>query len=60
MEDKEKLRRISLVTKSSKFVRQQGKFCKQNFQDDIKKVFELVTKSIENISQKVAKTITET
>ena len=38
----------------------QDKLCKQNFHEDMKKVFEPVTKSLEITSQDKTKTITET
>ena len=41
-------------------VRLQDKLGKQNFHEDMKKVFEPVTKSLENTSQDITKTITET
>ena len=43
-----------------KTVRLQDKLGKQNFREDMKKVFEPVTKSLENTSQDITKTITET
>ena len=43
-----------------KTVRLQDKLGKQNFHEDMKKVFEPVTKSLENTSQDITKTITET
>ena len=43
-----------------KVVRLQDKLGKQNFHEDLKKVFEPVTKSIENTSQNITKTIAET
>ena len=43
-----------------KVVRLQDKLGEQNFHEDMKKVFEPVTKSIENTSQDITKTITET
>ena len=43
-----------------KAVRLQDKLGKQNFHDDMKKVFEPVTKSLENSFQDITKTITET
>ena len=42
-----------------KAVRLQDRLGKQNFHEDMKKVFEPVTKSLENTSQDVTKTITE-
>ena len=41
-------------------VRLQDKLGKQNFHEDMKKVFKPVTKSLENTSQDITKTITET
>ena len=43
-----------------KVVRLQDKLGKQNFHENMKKVFEPVTKSLENTSQHITKTITET
>ena len=43
-----------------KVVKLQNKLGEQNFHEDMKKVFEPVTKSIENTSQSITKTITET
>ena len=43
-----------------KVVRLQDKLGEQNFHEDMKKVFEPVTQSIENTSQDITKTITET
>ena len=42
-----------------KAVRLQDKLGKQNFHEDMKKVFEPVTKSLESTSQDITKTITE-
>ena len=41
-------------------MRLQEKLGKQNFHEDMKKVFEPITKSLENTSQDITKTITET
>ena len=43
-----------------KLVTLQDKLGKQNFHEDMKKVFEPVTKSLEESSQDITKTITET
>ena len=43
-----------------KTVRLQDDLGKQNFHEDMKRVFEPVTKSIKDISEDVTKTITET
>ena len=42
-----------------KAVRLKDKLGKQNFHEDMKKVFEPVTKSIEHVSEEVTKTLTE-
>ena len=57
MENSEEL--VSLQNQV-KLVRLQDKLGKQNFHEDMKKVFEPVTKSFENTSQDITKTITET
>ena len=59
-EDLENLNELAPVKNQVKAVRLQDKFGKQNFHEDMKKVFEPVTKSLENTSQDVTKTITET
>ena len=43
-----------------KTVKLQDKLGKQNFHEDLKKVFEPITKSLENTSQDITKTMTET
>ena len=43
-----------------KVVRLQDKLGKQNFHEDLKKVFQLVTKSNKNVSEQVAETVTGT
>ena len=43
-----------------KTVKLQDKLGKQNFHEDMKKIFELFTKSLENTSQYITKAITET
>ena len=43
-----------------KYVRLQDKLGKQNFHEDMKKVFEPVTKSLENTSENITKTIAQT
>ena len=60
-----KIKRNSFFRKSSesyqvKVVRLQDKLGKQNFHEDMKKVFEPVTKSFKDLSEEVAKAITET
>ena len=59
-EDLEKLEDLVSLQNQVKDVRLQDKLGEQNFHEDIKKVFEPVTKSIENTSQDITKSITET
>ena len=59
-EDLENLNELASLQDQVKTVRLQDKLGKQNFHEDMKKVFEPVTKSLENTSQDITKTITET
>ena len=59
-EDIENLNELVSLQNQIKAVRIKGKLGKQNFHEDIKKVFEPVTKSLENNSRYITKTITET
>ena len=59
-EDLENLNELVSLQDQVKTVRLQDKLGKQNFHEDMKKVFEPVTKSLENTSQDITKTITET
>ena len=59
-EDLEKLNELVSLQDQVKVVRLQDKLGKQNFHEDIKKVFEPVTKSLENTSQDITETMTET
>ena len=59
-EDLENLEELVSVQNQVKVVRLQDKLGKQNFHEDMKKVFEHVTKSLENTSQNTTKTIAET
>ena len=59
-EDLEKLEELVSLENHVKVVRLQDKLGKQNSHEDMKKVFEPVTKSLENTSQGITKTITET
>ena len=62
IKDKDDLKNLEeLVSLQSqvKAVRLQDKLGKQNFHDDMIKVFEPVTKSLEKTSQDITKTITE-
>ena len=59
-EDLENLNELVSLQDQVKTVRLQDKLVKQKFHEDMKKVFEPVTKSLENTSQDITKTITET
>ena len=59
-EDLETLNELVSLQDQVKTVRLQDKLGKQNFHEDMKKVFEPVTKSLENTSENLTKTITET
>ena len=59
-EDLEKINELVPLQDQVKAVRLQDKSGKQNFQENVKKVFEPVTKSFEKTSQDITKTITET
>ena len=59
-EDLENLEELVSLQDQVKVVRLQDKLGKQNFHEDMRKVFEPVTKSIENTSQNITKTIAET
>ena len=60
--DREDLKELNELASSQdqvKVVKLQDKLGKQNFHEDMKKVFEPVTKSLENTSAKITKTLTE-
>ena len=59
IEELEKLNELASLQDQVKVVRLQDKLGKQNFHEDMKKVFETVTKSLENTSEKLTKAITE-
>ena len=59
-EDLENLNKLVSLQDEVKTVRLQDKLGEQNFHENIKKVFEPVTKSIENTSENLTKAITET
>ena len=59
-EDLEKLKELVSLQDQVKVVKLQDKLGKQNFHEDMKKVFEPVTKSLENTSENLTKAITET
>ena len=59
-EDLENLNELVSIQEQVKVVKLQDKLGKQNFHEDMKKVFEPVTKSLENTSENLTKAITET
>ena len=59
-EDLEKLNELVSLEDQVKVVRLQDKLGNQNFHEDIKKVFEPVTKSLENTSENLTTATTET
>ena len=59
-DDLENLNELISLQDQVKTVRSQDKLGKQNFHEDMKKVFELVTNSLENTSENLTKAITET
>ena len=56
-EDLENLNVLVSLQDQVKAVRLQNKLGKQNFHEDMKKVFELVTKRIKDVSEDVTKTM---
>ena len=58
-EDLEILEEIASLENQVKVVKLQDKLGEQNFHEDMKKVFEPLTKSLENTSQDITKTLTE-
>ena len=59
-EDLEKMENLVSLQNQVKVLKLQDKLGEQNFHEDIKKVFEPVTKSLENTSENITKTNTET
>ena len=59
-EDLENLEELASLENQVKVIKLQDKLGKQNFHENIKKVFEPVTKSLENTSENLTKAITET
>ena len=59
VEDLQNLNEAVSLQNQVKVVRLQDKLGKQNFHEDMKKVFEPVTKSLENTSENLTKAITE-
>ena len=58
-EDLEKLEELVSLQNQVKVVKLQDKLGEQNFHEDMKKVFEPVTKSLENTSENLTKAISE-
>ena len=58
-EDLEKFNELLSLENQVKLVKLQDKLGKQNFHEDMKKVFEPVTKTIKDVSEEVTKTMTE-
>ena len=58
-EDLEKLNELVSLENQVKVVRLQDNLGKQNFREDMKKVFEPVTKSFKDVSEEVTKPMTE-
>ena len=59
IEDLQNLNESVSLESQVKAVRLQDKIGQQNFHEDMKKIFEPVTKSIEDVSEEVTKTMTE-
>ena len=59
-EDVENLKELVSLESQVKAMRLQGRLGKQNLHEDLKKVFEPVTRSTKDVSEEVIKTITET
>ena len=59
-EDLENLEELASLENQVKVVKLQDKLGKQNFHENMKKVFEPVTKSLENTSENLTKAVTET
>ena len=60
IEDLQNLNNLVSLESQAKTVRLQDKLGQQNFDEDRKKVFEPVTKSLERTTQDITKTIVET
>ena len=59
-EDLEKLKELATLQNQVKAVRLQDKLVKQNFHEDMKKLYEPLTDTIKDVSENITKTITET
>ena len=58
-EDLEKLNELVSLQNQVKTVRLQDKLGKQNFREDLQKVYKPLTKTIKNVSENISKTLTE-
>ena len=58
-EDLEKLNELVSLQDQVKVVRLQDKLAKQNFHENMKKLYEPLTDTIKNTSENITKTITE-
>ena len=59
VDDLENLNELASMQNQVKLVRLQDKLGKQNFQEDMKKVFEPVSESIEDVSEEIMETMAE-
>ena len=59
-EDLEKLKELTTLQNQVKAVRLQDKLGKQNFHEDMKKLYEPLTDTIKDVSENITKTISET
>ena len=59
-EDFEKLKELATLQNQIKAVKLQDKLGKQNFHEDMKKLYEPLTDTIKNVSENITKTISET
>ena len=59
-EDLENLNKLASLQNQVKTVRLQDKLGKQNFHEDMKKLYEPLTDTIKDVSENITKTLTET
>ena len=57
LDDLGKLEALASLQNQEKAVRLQDKLGKQNFHEDLKKIFELLTDTIKNTSENISKTL---
>ena len=58
-EDLEKLKELATLQNQVKAVKLQDKLGKQNFHEDMKKLYEPLTDTIKNVSENITKILTE-